>query len=489
MLITVWFNLWATRLVLHNLGIEDMGVYNVVGSIVGLFSVFSNGLTTTIQRFITFEIGKSKGQQVNAVFCTSLNIIFATSIFIIILLETLGLWFLYTQANIPATSINAAFWVFQLSVLTCIIELISIPYNSLIIAHEKMNAFATISILQVLFNWGSAFVLIYSIQSNRLVLYALLIASANIIIRIIYQAYCRYEFKESKYHFEIRKDLIKEIGKFTGITSSSSILQTITSQGIIIIFNMAFGVGINAVYQIAMQIKNTILSFSLNISRAITPQITKTYANGEMETHKKLVYGGSKIELFMILFIIMPFIFRADYIMHLWLGNVPPYATSFTICMLLLSLTYAGFEPIRSSVMATNKIFRFMIYPEVFYLIATLIGACLVIIIYKNPNAMIATFVGLEIMTCFIRTLIARKETFISLTELLQKVVVPSGIIMCISTIICYILSLITAANIWGLITMFAIHTIAISAAIYLLGCNKSEKIVILQICSKIFTK
>ena len=158
MLFTMWLNLYATRLVLKNLGVDDMGVYGVVGSVVGLFAVFSSGITNTIQRFITFELGKDVGN-VNKVFCSSLNIIFLLSTFIFLLLESVGIWFLNNRVNIPPSSMQAAIWVYQLSVLTCIVNLISIPYNALVIAHEKMDAYALISIIQVILTCVAAYCL------------------------------------------------------------------------------------------------------------------------------------------------------------------------------------------------------------------------------------------------------------------------------------------------------------------------------------------
>lgn len=175
MLFTMWLNLYTTRLTLANLGVEDMGIYGVVGSIVSMFAVFSGGMGNAVQRFLTYEIGRDNGDP-NKVFCSCLNVIFLLSGIIFILLEVGGLWFLHTKINIPAESMDAAQWVFQISVLTCIVNLISIPYNSLIVAHEKMNAFAAISILQVILTCASVYCLSY-FPTGRLLIYAILMAT------------------------------------------------------------------------------------------------------------------------------------------------------------------------------------------------------------------------------------------------------------------------------------------------------------------------
>jgi O-antigen/teichoic acid export membrane protein len=187
MLFTMWINLYATRLVLQNLGVEDMGVYGVVGSIVSIFSVFTGGITGAVQRFITFEAGLKEGN-VNKVFCSSLNVIFILAGILLVVLESAGLWFFYNKINIPEASREAAFWVFQFSILTCLINLLSIPYNALIIAHEKMNAFAGISIIQVILNCASAYLI--SFFDSRLLLYALFMAIASLFVQATYFIYC-----------------------------------------------------------------------------------------------------------------------------------------------------------------------------------------------------------------------------------------------------------------------------------------------------------
>lgn len=330
MLFTMWLNLYATRLTLANLGIEDMGVYGVIGSIVSLFTVFTGGITSAVQRFITFELGLKDGQP-NKVFCSSLNVIFMLSALMLVLLEVCGLWMLNNKINIPEASRDAAFWVFQLSVLTCIVTTISIPYRALIIANEKMDAFALLSIVEVVLNFFAAYCLIW-FSDNRLLIYAILLAAASIFTRLIFQVYCHKKFAEAEYHWEVDWDMVKKIGSFTGTSTLSGGLQIIASQSIIFVINHTFGVAINAVYTIAMQLKNSFLSFALNIQRAIAPQITKTYANNKMDTHRKLVYGGSKLQAFFIYAIMMPFLFRTEYIMQLWLGEVPQYAVVFSQC-------------------------------------------------------------------------------------------------------------------------------------------------------------
>ena len=479
MLFTMWLNLWITRLVLANLGVEDMGVYGVVGSIVGLVSVFTGGVTNAVQRFITFEAGKPDGKP-NLVFCSSLNIIFLLSAIVFLLLEAVGVYMLYYSVNIPAHSMNAAFWVLQLSILTCIVNLISIPYNALIIAHEKMDAFAVISILQVVFTFGA----VYSLSwfDNRLLVYGIMMAAVSVVIRAIYQVSCHYKFDEARYYVIIDKEQLKQLGKFTGVSTVSGALQVVSSQGIVFVINWTFGVAINAVYSISLQLKNSILSFALNLFKAISPQITKTYANGEIETHKKLVYSGSKLEVFLIYFIMIPFLFRTDYIMHLWLGNVPPYAVQFAQCTVFISLTYALFEPIRASVFATNRITRFMIIPEMFYLLVLPIGYA-VSKIYNNPAILIVVIVGMDVLTCVFRTYYAVKISPLRTKELFHFVVMPTIIVAVIVCFICNIISMLLPEDLFGFFGLLVLNSASLVIVIYIVGLNKKER----KLCNSMF--
>lgn len=483
MLFTMWFNLYATRLTLANLGIEDMGVYGVIGSIVSLFTVFTGGITSAVQRFITFELGVKDGKP-NTVFCSSLNVIFILSCIMVVLLEIGGLWMLKYKINIPIASRDAAFWVFQLSVLTCIVNTISIPYNALIIAHEKMDAFAVISIVQVILNFFAAYCLSL-FENNRLLIYAILLAAISIFIRLLYQIYCHCKFAEAHYHFSIDWLTVKQIGKFTGVSTVSGGLQIIASQGIVFVINLTFGVAINAVYNIALQLKNAVLSFSLNILKAISPQITKTYANNEIDAHKKLVINGSKMEVFFIYFIMIPFLFRTEYIMKLWLGNIPEYIVPFVQCTVFLSLTYAAFEPIRTAVLATNKIKEFMLIPDTIYLLV-IPTAYVVCRITSNPISLIVILVSFEIFICVIRILLATHVTVFRLSEFLKQILWPCLTVAIFDCIICYGLSFWFSVSILGLIGMIIINSIFLLVLIFALALSCSEKKRLL-IISKVF--
>ena len=430
MLFTMWLNLYATRLVLNNLGVEDMGVYGVVGSIVGMFTIFTSGITSAVQRFLTYELGSQKGNM-NNVFCSSLNVIFILSFCVLLLLEIIGVWVLYHKINIPTSSMQAAFWVFQLSTLTCIINMISIPYNALIIAHEKMDAFAFISILQVILNCSAAYCLSF-ISNERLLMYGIMMAGISILIRIIYQLYCHSHFKETHYRWKIDPELLKSISKFAGISTSSSILQMISTQGITFVINWTFGVTINAVY-------------------------------------------------------VITFLFRTEYIMKLWLGEVPEYTVAFAQCIVFISLTYAAFEPIRAAVLATNKIAKFMIIPDSFYILVLPVSY-FICNITENPIYMIVCIVFFDILTCCLRTYLASKVCIIKIQEMLFSIFLPCLLVASLSCLCCYVLSLITSYTISGFCILLICNSFILICIIYLVGLSSKEKYIINKYIKKLTT-
>ena len=482
----MWLNLYATRLVLRNLGVEDMGIYGVIGSVVGLFAVFSSGITNTIQRFITFELGKVESD-VNKVFCSSLNIIFLLSAFILILLESVGIWFLYHKVNIPLQSMQAAFYVYQLSVLTCIVNLVSIPYNALVIAHEKMDTYAVISILQVIFTCAAAYCLSF-FDSQRLIIYAVLMSIISVLVYLFYQGYCRVKFPESRYHLLINKGAMKQIGKFAGITTVSGILESFYNQGVVLVINWTFGVVINAVYTIALQLKNSVLSFAFNIFKAMSPQITKTYANGEIEIHKKLVYSASKFQIYMIYFIMIPFLFRTENIMQLWLGEIPPYMVSYAKAIVYLSLTYAMFEPIRTSVLATNRIAKFMIVPNILIILSLPVSYLLAIWI-GNPVVLIISVVVFDVIGCLIRIYYALRVSPILLKDLFVKVILPTIRVAIVSTIVCMLIVSFFDEGLIGLLFLLIVNSLFLCGIIYILGINREEKLIVDSLIRKYISR
>jgi O-antigen/teichoic acid export membrane protein len=473
MLFTMWLNLYATRVVLEQLGAADYGVYGVVGSVVSMFSILTAGLGKATQRFITFEIGKKDGRP-QEMFSSlqTVTLLFAAVLFVV--LEVLGLWFLQHHLNVPDESRSAAFWVFQFSVVSALISLISTPYNALIVAHEHLNVFAYITIVQVVLNFLVAISLIY-IPGNHLFWYGFGVMLVTIGIRIIYQVFCYKHYPESKYSFQWNKPLLKEVGRFTGWATLDGGLNTIVWNGVVWIINLSFGPIVNAAYAIASQVNNAILSFAQNVQRAIDPQITKTYAAGLYDRHRRLVYMGSKAQAMLIYFLIIPFIVRAEYILTLWLGNVPEYAVSFCRLSVLMGLVISFCEAARTSITATGRIRRFVVIPNVTHLL--LLPVCLLLNkIFDSPVLMMVAIVVMYVIIYALRLYLAAEGSVFSCKEMVRRSILPGVTVGLISFILVSIISAFIPNDFIGLILTVLLSALVILTCAWLFGLNRQER-------------
>lgn len=471
MLLTVGLNLWTTRLTLQNLGVNDLGVYSVVGSVVTMFAVFTSGISSAVQRFVTFELGRGASGHVDRVFSTALNLLLAIAVILLLLFETVGLWVLMTQLNIPPDSITAAHWVFQFSVLAFIANVIAIPYNALVIAHERMSAFAAISVLQVALNCAAAW-MIGLFADDRLIVYGIAMAFVAILIRLIYQIYCHRHYPEARFHWGVARQDVREMARFAGVSTLSGAMQMMSGEGLMLIINLTFGVAVNAVYSISLQLKNMILSFALNVFKAIQPQIIKTYAEGDLQAHLRLVCSGSKVEVYLIFFLILPLLFRTELVMQLWLGEVPAHGVAFVRGVLFISLTYAAFEPIRTAVLATGRIARFMLVPEAFYLLTLPVGY-LVARQMGDADALLYSVVVMDMLTCALRVWLGTKVSPLRVAMLLRQVVWPSGVVGVVGAVLCAWLSGHFAASTLGLVAYWLTSACALLCVLLMVECRR----------------
>ncbi len=362
-------SLYTSRVVLNSLGIDDYGTYNVVGGMVGMFAVISGALSGAISRFITFELGKDNGEKLSRVFSTSVNIQLITSFIIIILGEIVGVWFLNHKMVIPDGRIVAANWVLQCSLLSFCINLISIPYNACIIAHERMTAFAYISILEAVLKLAVCFLIVIS-PWDRLVSYAVLLLCVAVIIRLIYGLYCHRHFQESHYRFIYDRDLFKEMAGFSGWSFFTNGAYVFNTQGINLLINLFFGVGVNAARGIASQVEHAVRHLVDSFTMAINPQITKSYAAGDKDSMFQLVCRGAKYSYFLLLFLSLPVFMEADQILTIWLKTVPEHTTIFVRLSIVATLIRIVGKPGHTASMATGKIRRYVLWVTPVYLLA-----------------------------------------------------------------------------------------------------------------------
>ena len=361
--------LYTSRVVLNTLGVTDYGIYNVVGGVVAMFSVISGSLSSSISRFITYEIGHGDFEKLKRIFSASVNIQIGISLVILVLAELFGVWFLNTKMNIPAERLSAANWVLQCSLLSFIINLISVPYNACIIAHERMSAFAYISILEAVLKLAVVYMLLIS-PYDKLVTYAILLVLVSLIVRLTYSQYCKRHFEESRYKFVYDKPLVKEMTSFAGWSFFGNGAYMLNVQGVDMLINIFFGVTLNAARGVATQVQNAVMQFVNNFTVAVNPQITKSYAAGEMSYMYRLVCRGARFSYFLLLIFVVPLVCEADYVLRLWLKIVPEHAPAFLRLSLFGTLMTLLGNSMLTAVSATGNIKRYQLW-------ITLVG-CLV---------------------------------------------------------------------------------------------------------------
>ena len=323
MILTIAVNFYAIRVIWKVLGVDDYGIYGLVGGIVAMFAFVNNAMVASSQRFISFELGRGNTERLNKVFCLSVTVHFMLAVAITVLAETGGLWLLNARLNIPPERMYAANWVFQCSVLAFAVNVISVPYNACIVAHEHMKAYGYFGILEVLLKLAIVFLLII-LPFDKLITYSLLILGVTVIMRIIYGAYCRRHFPEARYRFVTDHHLMRDMFSFAGWSFVGNLGFSVRDQGLNIVLNLFFNTALNAVRTISMQIGGTISGFAQNFQMAINPQITKRYAAGEIGPMMDLVFAGCRYSVILMMMVVVPFLFATEQVLCVINISAPP---------------------------------------------------------------------------------------------------------------------------------------------------------------------
>ena len=486
MMLQMAIGLYTSRVVLNALGVNDFGIYNVVGSVTAMLSFINGSMSNATMRFITFEEGKGNFDVLNKVFCTSMNIHIAIALLTFLVLDTFGLWFLYHKMVIEPQRLTAAFWVLQFSIVTCIVDIISVPYNACIIAHEKMGAFAFISLLQQVATLVLAlFLPIYG--GDRLILYSVILMLVQILIRIIYGQYCKRYFKETTFHCMWDEKLTKEMATFAGWTMNGNIAWLGYTQGLNILINLFSGTAVNAARGIAFTVQSKIMGFCDNFQVAVKPQITKTYSVGEYQKMHQLVISSSKFSFYLMLFLSLPIFIEIEDILRLWLKIVPEHAVNFVRIILLCSVIDIFRNPMNTAIHATGKIRKYQLWE----------ATTLLLII---PVAYLALYCGLPIEAAFcvqliIFVIVQVERVFIvcpaikmSKMKYVKELLKPTCIVT-IAAIVCPCALLLIwplEQNNWlQFFVYISLSFICSFCSIYYLGLNIQEKKKVLSFIQK----
>ena len=474
MILVMGVSLLTVRIILNALGATDYGIYNVVGGIVTMFSFLSGTMVSASQRFFAFELGRKDYVRLKQTFCLTLLIYIGIAIIILLLAETIGLWFLNTQMNVPIERMNAANWVYQFSVFSFLMTILTIPYNSAIIAREKMNIYAYVSLLDVILKLFIAFFLVL-FSNDKLKLYAILTFGVTTIVTFIYRTYCRQKYEECSFSFYWDKFLFKEIVSFSGWNMIGSTAGVLKEQGINILLNIFFNPTVNAARTIAHQVNAVLLSFTNNLYMAVRPQIVKSYATDDKKNMERLVFKSSKIGFYLIMFLTMPIILETHYILLIWLKEVPNYAVIFTKLVLINILLDAMNIPFVNAIQATGQIKLYQTtYTLLFFF--NLPVTYLFLKLGYPPQTAAYVSIGISLLCYIPRLLIFQKTTGISFSHFLRKTLSIVAIVYCITILPTLFVVYYLDESFLRFITICFITILWGTIVVYIIGLDKTEK-------------
>lgn len=466
--------LFTSRIVLDVLGAADYGLNNVIGGVVVLFSFLNSAQLSATQRFLNFHLGRKDYKQTNVVFCMSLNTYMLLSVLVVILGETVGLWFVNTQLNIPPERMYAAQWVYQFTLVQFVINLLRISYNASIIAYERMNFFAYVSLVEVISKLLVVY-LLYITTFDKLIFYSFLYTVVPLVITIVYKLYCNRNFDTTKYKAIWDKKTFKKMFSFSGWSLFGSLANLAAQQGLNILINIFYGVTVNAAAGIANQVSNNVYGFISNFQTAFQPQIVKTYAAKEVERFHKLIFQTSKFSYFMVIVLVLPILFTIDGILEIWLTEVPEFTAIFCRLILIFFSIEAITAPLWMSIQATGKIRNYQI------LMASLV-------FLNFPIAYIVLKVGLPVYTVWIvriivnlvtmaaRWIYMKKKLEFPLLPYLRNVMLPIVTVTIVALPIPIILHYMVSGFWANLLIVGFVTLIVTMIDVYFVGMNAHEK-------------
>lgn len=476
MFIILGISLISTRLILSNLGIQDYGIYNVVGSFVSLFTFFQTAMSSANYRYFAYAIGENNQKNLNTSFKTGIFISLIIVLLTISLGELFGCYYIWNILNVPLDRFQASFWVFQISLISCCISTLYLPYYSSVIAHEKMSFFAYLSIIEAVLKILVVLLISFS-PIDKLVFYSLLLLSCNIIILLSYYVYCNINFLECKKLKEtkVSYSLLKEIGAFSSWTMFVTIADIFVMQGINMMINSFFTPIVNAARGIAVQIQGAVDQFRGNLQTAFNPQITKTYASNSYDDMFRLIYASAKYSTYIMLFLSIPLMFSIDYVLCLWLVEVPKYTNIFLKLILASCIIDGISNPFVTAIGATGKIRRFQsIVGSIKLLILPICWIALYI--GCNPVHLFVIYLISTITVVFIRIKISSEAIGMSLKQVLTNILIPILSIAFFCSVWNYMLHSFMTDNFISFVLYCIESATGMILIIYLLGLNRVEK-------------
>ena len=479
MLFTMGISLFTSRVILQTLGVEDYGISSVVGGVISMFTFINAAMVSSTQRYLNFELVRGDANQLRSVFSTSLQIHALIALAIIVLSETVGLWFLNEKLVIPEARMTAAMWVYQCSILSCAVSIMSTPYNAVIVAHEKMSAFAYISILDVSLKLLVVYLLVV-LPFDKLIILAILNLLVQLFIRYIYTIYCHRHFPESYFQFRFNKTLFKEMFGFAGWSFWGNLAAILYTQGLNMMLNIFFGPIVNAARGIAVQVQSAVQQFVGGFQTALNPQITKNYASNNLSQMHSLMFRSARFSFLLLFFLSLPVLMETNFILTLWLKTVPDDAVIFTQIMICISLIYTTANPCIIANQATGKV---KIYQMVVGGILLLILPISYVVLKLGAPAYSVFIVHfcIESLAQFSRMYMLRKLIHLPLWQYMKNIYIPIVSTVAIAIILPLVVRMQVAEGWLRFLAVGFTCVLSVGASSYFIGFTKQERVFFLD--------
>lgn len=484
MFLIMGVSFYTVRVILDTLGVVDYGLYNLVAGFVLIIAFLNNTLTSGTQRFLTFELGKNDFDKLKLTFSISIIIHILLALFILLLAETVGLWFLYEKMNIPLDRFDAAFWVYQFAIFSTLISVVQVPYNALIIAHERMHIFAYISIVEVILKLLIVYLLLIS-EYDKLVTYAILMFLVSVFIAIIYRTYVVRNYQESHFKLAFDKETVKSMMNFSTWSIFGALAGVSSNHGINIILNIFFGPIVVAARTISMQVSSGLIQLMNSFQQAVTPQITKLYASNQIEEMNKLLYQNSKYAFLLLWFLTLPIFVQLDYVLNLWLIDVPNDTLVFTKLIMIHALLYSILKPFNMGIHAVGRMKMINLTSGISILMVLPISY--ILLLYGYPNyTVIIVYIFFTFLQFFFQIYYLKKYIGTSFIKIAKDVISPISLVVFISYLFSQILySFINKINFIVFLSNSILISLFIIIISYLVTLNKQEKLKIKKLIYK----
>ena len=479
-LFVLFISLYTSRVVLRELGVVDYGVFNVVGGVIAMLGFLKSNMHATYQRYFNVEMGRGNYAGVKDMFRSALAVQLILAIVIIVLAESVGLWFLYNKLVIPAERMDAAFWVFQSAVVSFLFTVLSGPFGAAITAYERMGAFAVISIVDAVLRLGIVLLLKY-IHHDKLITYAFLLLLISLLNILFYVTYCKRRIPVVTIGLNWNRENLRSMFSFSGWSLMGLLAQTLKSQGINIVLNLFFGPVVNAARGISYQILSAINQFIHSFQTSFRPQLTKSYASGDYDYMKQLYYSATKISYYLIFTLSLPIILETPYILHVWLGNnVPAYTVVFTRLVLLISFVSAFANPTSCIAFATGRIKWFSIIVSGMNLLIVPFAYLFLWLGYGPVSAFVVSLV-ITILVQLIRIIVTTRLTVLSLTDYFRQVMLPTVIYSLLTPWLAFALTQIMSQGFARLLLTCVLSVTTSLLFVWIVGLDRQEKLMALN--------